>query len=169
MRPGSEAAYPTRVKRILLTGMSGTGKSTLIAELRERGYRAVDADDGLSEYRALDGGGREWIWREDALRELLEVDDAGVLFLSGCASNQGKFYPQFDAIVLLTAPLEVMLERVRSRTTNAYGQRAEDVGEILVNKRDIEPRLRRSATLELDTRAPIEELVRALIALVEAR
>ena len=62
-----------------------------------------------------------------------------------------------------------MLKRVRSRTTNAYGQRPEDVEEILENKRNIEPLLRRSATLELDTRAPVGELVRALVALVEAR
>lgn len=32
------------MKRILLTGMSGTGKSTVISELAARGYKAVDAD-----------------------------------------------------------------------------------------------------------------------------
>ena len=32
------------VKRILLTGMSGTGKSKVIGELAARGYKAVDAD-----------------------------------------------------------------------------------------------------------------------------
>ncbi len=32
------------VKRILLTGLSGTGKSTTIGELAARGYKAVDAD-----------------------------------------------------------------------------------------------------------------------------
>ena len=38
------------VKRVLLTGMSGTGKSTVVAELAARGYKAVDADDpALSE------------------------------------------------------------------------------------------------------------------------
>jgi dephospho-CoA kinase len=38
--------------RILLTGMSGVGKSTLVAELRRRGHAAHDADDGFSEPRA---------------------------------------------------------------------------------------------------------------------
>jgi dephospho-CoA kinase len=151
--------------KILLTGMSGTGKSTLIGELQTRGYRAVDADD-LSEYRAMDGGAREWVWREDAVGELLTADDGNAVFLSGCASNQWKFYPQFDHIVLLTAPADVMLARVQSRTTNPYGQRPEDIEEILDNKRNIEPLLRRAATLELDTRAPVADLVRALIALV---
>jgi dephospho-CoA kinase len=32
------------VKRILLTGMSGTGKTTVISELAASGYRAVDVD-----------------------------------------------------------------------------------------------------------------------------
>ena len=30
---------------VLITGMSGAGKSPLVRELRERGYTAYDADD----------------------------------------------------------------------------------------------------------------------------
>ena len=45
------------MKRILLTGMSGTGKSTLISELAARGYKAVDADcDAFSEWVEFIGG-----------------------------------------------------------------------------------------------------------------
>ncbi len=36
---------------------------------------------------------RDWVWREDRIQELLSVEDADVLFLSGCASNMGKFRP----------------------------------------------------------------------------
>jgi energy-coupling factor transporter ATP-binding protein EcfA2 len=32
------------MKRILLTGMSGTGKSSVIRELAGLGYKAIDAD-----------------------------------------------------------------------------------------------------------------------------
>ena len=34
------------MKRVLLTGMSGTGKSSVIRVLGARGFRAIDTDDG---------------------------------------------------------------------------------------------------------------------------
>lgn len=36
------------------------------------------------------------------------------LYVSGTVSNQGAFYLQFDAIVLLTAPADVLLRRIRN-------------------------------------------------------
>ncbi len=37
------------MKRVLLTGMSGTGKTSVIRALAARGFRAVDTDDGWCE------------------------------------------------------------------------------------------------------------------------
>src|SRR6266487_1639757 len=106
------------MKRVLLTGMSGTGKSTVIGELAARGYKAIDADDGWSE-RGPDG---DWVWREERIQLLLSIEDCDVLFLSGCATNQVKFYPQFDHIVLLSAPAAVIIDRLATRTSNPYGK-----------------------------------------------
>ena len=64
------------MKRVLLTGMSGTGKSTVIGELAARGYKAIDADYGWSE-RGPDG---DWVWREDRIQSLLSLEDGDVLF-----------------------------------------------------------------------------------------
>ena len=60
--------------------------------------------------------------RDDRIEALLDRHDAGALFVSGSVPNQGQFYPRFDAVVLLSAPAEVQLERLRSRTTNPYGK-----------------------------------------------
>ena len=58
------------MKRVLLTGMSGTGKSTVIGELRARGYSAVDMDEpGWSE----DGPDGDWVWREDHIQSACHV------------------------------------------------------------------------------------------------
>jgi shikimate kinase len=159
------------MKRVLITGMSGTGKSTLIKELTARGYRAVDADEGgLSELvtvpddepTGLDPG-QDWVWREDRIQDLLSADDADVLFLSGCSPNQGTFYPQFDHVVLLTAPPHLLVERLATRTTNPYGKRPEEAARVLSLQQTIEPLLRRGAGLVVDTSAPLDQVVATVL------
>jgi shikimate kinase len=157
--------------------MSGTGKSTVIKELAARGYKAVDTDyDGLSELvdvpddqpTGLDPG-QDWVWREDRIQDLLSTDDVDVLFLSGCAPNQGKFYPQFDHVVLLTAPAHVIVERLAARTTVPYGKRPEEVARVLGLQHTIEPILRRDAGYEVDTSLPLNQVVAKLLRIVGAR
>ncbi len=88
------------MRRILLTGMSGTGKSSVIRALADLGYKAIDTDDGWCE-QLPDGRQR---WREDAIAALLATEDTDVLFVAGCEENQVRFHPQFDRIILLSAP-----------------------------------------------------------------
>ena len=91
--------------RILVTGMSGTGKSTALAELERKGFRVVDTDspDWSEWVPPADGAEGEWLWREDRIADLLASKDERTLFVSGTHSNQGKFYDRFDAVVLLSA------------------------------------------------------------------
>ena len=88
---------------VLVTGMSATGKSTALAELARRGHRVVDTDDDgwIEDVPQHDGAGCEPLWREDRIDALLAGHADGALFVSGCVANQGRFYPRFDAVVLL--------------------------------------------------------------------
>lgn len=151
------------VKRVLLTGMSGTGKSTLIGELAARGYKAVDADDGWSEC----GPAGDWLWREDRIQRLLSTEDSDVLFLSGCATNQVKFYPQFDHIVLLSAPAGVIVDRLATRTNNPYGKDPDELARVLGHLQTVEPLLRHAAGHEVNTSAPLDQVVESVLRLVQ--
>lgn len=151
------------MKRVLLTGMSGTGKSTVINRLGELGYKAYDTDYGGYTVHLDVGEGPEWLWREDRIQELLSAEDAEALFISGTSRNQVKFYPQFDHIVLLSVPVPVLIERLTTRTTNPYGKHPDELAQTLEFVQTVEPSLRRSATLEIDTRAPLEEVITAIL------
>ncbi|WP_127504407.1 AAA family ATPase [Actinoplanes solisilvae] len=135
--------------RVLVTGMSGTGKSSLLAELSRRGHHVVDTDyDG---WTCPDG-----TWDEPRMAALLAGHSDVVV--SGTVANQGLFYDRFDHVVLLSAPLDVILRRVRERGGNPYGKSPLDQAEITRYVVEVEPLLRRGATVELDARLTLEEL-----------
>lgn len=123
-----------------MTGMSGTGKSSALAELGRRGYRVVDTDDrGWREYRQhvessdeLHRG--EWLWVEGKMTRLLDSDD-------------GR-----------------SLDRVARRATNNYGKSPLERAMILDDLANVEPLLRASCTHEVDASRSLEEVVADLIA-----
>ena len=150
------------MKRVLLTGMSGTGKSSVIQALADLGYKAIDTDDGWCQ-QLPDGRQR---WREDAIAVLLATEDAEVLFVAGCEENQVRFHAQFDRIILLSAPIQIMMQRLADRASNPYGKTPGDLGWVLSHTKNIEPLLRRVADHEISTTMPLGDVVRAILRFV---
>jgi len=120
--------------------MSGTGKSAALTELGKRGFEVVDTDDpGWTEWSDDEGG---YVWCEDRLAELLGRPRDVALYVSGTVSNQGRFYRDFDAVVLLSAPTDGVLARIENRTTNEYGKTAAEPALVLDHLAEVEPLLR---------------------------
>lgn len=143
--------------------MSGTGKSSALGALARRGHRVVDTDtDEWSRWVVDHDGNEDWVWRDDAITELLEGHRDGKLFVAGCKTNQKQFHPLFEHVVLLHAPAAVLLQRIATRSTNSYGKSEVERDEILRNLGEVEPLLRNSATVEIDASAPLPEVVRRL-------
>jgi dephospho-CoA kinase len=153
------------MRKVLVTGMSGTGKSSALEELRRRGFQAVDTDEpGWTEWSDREGG---YVWREGRIRELLERDGGPALYVAGTVSNQGRFYRYFDAVVLLSAPAQVILNRIESRTTNPYGKTPAQRELILRDLAEVEPLLRKTCTHEIDGSEPLDNVVERLAKLGE--
>lgn len=145
-------------RRVLVCGMSGTGKSTVAAELVARGYRAVDVDAG---YVVPTADGRQ-LWDEPRIEALLD-EPHELLFVLGLEENGVRFLPRFAAVVLLSAPVEVLTGRLATRTTNPFGKDPAELARVLDDVREVEPLLRGVATHEIDTTAPLDVVVDELL------
>ena len=111
-------------------GESGAGKTTVLGILHDRGLKTVDTDYG------------GWVVSErtgDEPRMARLLADSDDLVISGTVSNQGRFYGRFDHVVLLSAPVDVLLERVASGTNNPYGGNPEQRTEIAHYAATVEP------------------------------
>ena len=154
---------------VLVTGISGTGKSSVLDELPAAVTR--------SSTRTRATGPRRCRWTSrragsasgarSGSRKSLRAHPDGTLFLSGCVRNQGRFYPSFDAVVLLSAPAAVILGRIASRVTNPFGKSEAERDLILGHLATVEPLLRATATDEIDATKPLAEVADELEAIAQ--
>ena len=96
------------------------------------------------------------------MSDLLRSHVGKSLFVAGCKTNQGRFYVEFDHVVLLSAPVNLLFTRIAARSDNPYGKTSAEQQLILRYVEEVEPLLRSSATIEIDASAPLEDVVSQL-------
>jgi len=178
-------------RRIHITGASGTGVSTLGAEVAERTRLAhLDTDDFY--WRPTDPPYRETrdpAERVRLIREAFAVNPRGWV-LSGSLDGWGDpLIPVFDLVVFLRASTKTRLERLRRRERGRHGAAIEPGGPLRTQHLDFlayaaaydtgvftRPMTGRHLarheawlgglpcpTLRLDSAAPVAILVRAIL------
>jgi broad-specificity NMP kinase len=135
---------------IFITGLSGVGKTSVLSRLEELGYNVLDTDYGYTKEIAVDES-IEKVLDEDKILKWIEMNKNSHLFISGCYSNQGKLYKNFDNVVLLKADLKVMLDRIDKRTSNNYGKSFFEKADIIDSYSEILPLLEKSSKIIIDT------------------
>jgi shikimate kinase len=129
----------------------------LLDELHRRGHVTLDTD-----YDGWELPDRTW--DEQRMDRFLQSHLDVVV--SGTVQNQGRFYDRFQHVVLLSAPLHVLIERVRSRTNNPYGKTPGQQAEIAHYLATVEPLLRFRASLELDGQRRVSDLADVIVQLL---
>lgn len=127
---------------MLVTGISGSGKTTVAHRLAAMGYRAVctDAVPGLCHWVDPDGrsverppspdldwlGAHRWQWRPavlDALISTALIEEFPVFFVCGIADNSYWLRDRFDRMILLRLDEATLLERIdQASRSNDFGQ-----------------------------------------------
>lgn len=120
------------MKKILITGISGTGKSTVCKQLNTLGYTAYDIEDVDGMFKMYRKGTREvfddfdnadpekihnseWICDVDQLKKLLGEQKTGIAFYCGVASNMDDLIPLFDTFILLKTNSSTLHSRLSNR------------------------------------------------------
>ena len=163
-----------------VTGVSGTGKSTIVRELQHAGELAWDGDD-FSSWRDRETGGavasparlpvgwvaqHAWVIDPAAVRRC-RVEAAGRMgYLAGGSENEADVWDQFDAVVYLVASDDTLRQRLATRTDNDFGKRDEELAMVLGWNAVREQRYRGVGAVTVDATRPLPEVVQAVRAAV---
>lgn len=148
------------MRRILLTGMSGVGKSAVLERLAAEGFQCIDLDDGwmceIQGERQID---------LKAVQQFVRSHDQESIVFAGCAINQGSL--NADYTILLTASPETMRARIAKRK-NPFGKDEETWQRIMEDKKEIEPILKAKSNMVIHTEQALDETVTQIKQLLEA-
>jgi hypothetical protein len=167
---------------VWVTGLSGTGKSSVAVGLRELGHRSVDADDdGMSGWRSHATGEvvpspplaqrpPDWLdrfaWVIDVTRveRLRREADGRPAFLVGAVANEGEVLPFADVVVCLVADEATLRRRLATRRTNEFGRAPGDIDAVMSWLGYFEDRHRELGAVMVDATRPLPEVVAAVLA-----
>lgn len=167
------------MKKIFITGISGTGKTTIYEELVKRDYYAISLDEtddlcywvnretkerihGHVELNRDFTSKHQWICDIEYLKQLMSVDKE-LIFVLGSASNQDEFLSMFDKVIVLQCKPEVFIERLNTRTNNDFGKHKTIQDHLLTWYEDFENKLIEGGAIAINTDRPINEVVDEVI------
>jgi gluconate kinase len=160
-----------------VTGVSGTGKSTIVAELQRAGELAWDADDlscwrdrQTSETVDTPTEGRPdgwldryaWVIDADRVRRCRSEADGRVGYLAGGSENEGDVWDLFDAVVYLATDDDTIRQRLAVRTTNDFGKTEEELTTVLGWNAVLEAHYRAAGATIVDAGQPLARVVEAV-------
>lgn len=150
---------------VLITGVAGTGKSSIGYELMSRGFTYFELDDYSSWYdtRTNTGGHSnnvmeesnylqryEWHVDLEDIEKSLQNRNGELTFLAGNSDNIHRVVGLCQKIFLLTAPMEVLIKRYEGRD-HPYGKRTHEQQAIEKYKRPNEDSLIELGATVIDT------------------
>ncbi len=163
-------------KLYLVTGMSGSGKTTVARHLLERGEVAFDSKINPGIYHFINEKGivaenlnlkdeqwkkqYRWLLNKEKLQELLEKHkDAQRVFLCGRA-NIFQYWDKASKVFLLRVDEPTLLDRLNNESRDNMFAKDAATQERLINNLDtVQEKISQKGAIIIDARASIEKVV----------
>lgn len=168
--------------KIYITGVSGTGKTSLTEALKAKGVNAVDTDE-LSHWENKHTGERtgwepgasdawynehEWLCDIAELQKVLsKTEHAVAIGFGDNIDKSDKYLKLFDKVCILTCRPETIVARIEGRTNNHFGKHPSDMRRILEWQKEFDAEMVEKGALPLDAERPLEELAAHVRSLFE--
>lgn len=119
-------------QKILITGIAGSGKSTICGELSKMGQESYGIEDIKGMFVMYRKGTKEifddydnadpekiknseWLCDINKLKQLLKKQIKNIAFYCGVASNMDDLIPLFDKVILLKVDTDTLHSRLSTR------------------------------------------------------
>jgi thymidylate kinase len=166
-----------------VTGISGSGKSATLMELRHRGYEAHGIDeDGLAFFYNNETGEQfandipaeartpEWTsqhsWKASPARikHLADASKDKPVFVCGSALNDDEIWPFFAKVFALTVDEPTLKHRITTRTTNDYGKNPHEFKSIMRWQAYAKEQYTEMGAILIDALQPVEKVADDIVA-----
>ena len=174
---------------IYITGISGSGKSTVMERLKSFGYETHGVDEeGYADWENRQTGKIDdfphddknldlrkwyaehyWVSSVPRIKQLAdEVNRAGKLvFLCGNAGSDHKVLGFFDKVIVLQIDNETLKYRLKTRTTNEYGKHEDELNEALAWHVGLYDKYLAAGATLVDATQPVDDVVAAILVLTD--
>lgn len=176
--------------KILITGTSRSGKSTIGKALQKLGYGFIEADVDTYNGKSIaywtdkkTKRGRNipwpppencfkennWTWRVDVLDQLMTevLLKKKIVFVCGDAFNKEEAYKLFDKIFVLTASDEMLRQRVKLKTHHDFGTRPAELTWILKENETYVEKMIKSGAIPVDTNKSVEDVINEILSVIK--
>lgn len=140
-------------RNYLISGLPGTGKTSVCTELLRRGYRAIDADRLFGYQQKSD-----WLWDEEKIERALR-DTSEEVFICGSASNRDKYMPNFNKVFILYVDDQTLQARLLGRTNNNFGKDPDIIARQLKRNQGVKEYSIKRGRIIIDAARPIGVVV----------
>lgn len=138
-----------------ITGIAGSGKTTLARELEKRGLEVVDADVEMSYWANKNTGERtaasdhrqttdpqffdehDWYIDQQKVKELAQHAKNRTIFLVGSVANERVVWDYFKEVFCLYVSDNLLTQRIKERTDKDFGKSSHELHHLLELNREV--------------------------------
>lgn len=171
--------------KTLITGIAGTGKSTIVKALNEKGVFAIDLHDipdmffwqdrkTKEKVTYVPAQSREWfdtvdrLCDIDRLKEILNQHDN--IVVAGTASgNQAEYLSLFEKIILLQCDSKTLTHRLQTRTNKSgFGKTKAEQEDNVEWQKEFDPFVLSRNAIPVNTEVNLDDVVDKIIGVIKA-